>query len=386
MYADMIDLTKENAELALLEQLIRLPSVTPNDAGCQLLLANYLTSLGFSVESLRFNDVDNLWARRGDTSPVLVFAGHTDVVPAGPLKDWTSPPFEPSLRNGFLYGRGAVDMKGGLAAMLVACARFLSVYPDHSGSIAFLVTSDEEGPAIDGTKKVIEHLTSRGEKFDYCIVGEPSSDAQLGDTIKVGRRGSLGGKLMIYGKQGHIAYPHLADNPIHKSFSVLSALCREEWDQGNDQFSPTAFQISNLHAGAGVTNVIPGHLEVVFNFRYSPEVTAEQLERRVLEIMDEHNVRYDIVWNHSGLPFFMKSPHFSQVVSEVVQEIKGLKPLLSTSGGTSDGRFIATTGCDVIELGLCNATIHQIDECVRLADLKQLVQIYQRVLFRILNS
>jgi succinyl-diaminopimelate desuccinylase len=376
----MIDLTIENAELALLKQLIRLPSMTPDDAGCQSLLASYLVPLGFSIEHLRFDEVQNLWARRGNASPVLVFAGHTDVVPAGPWANWTSSPFEPTVRDGFLYGRGAVDMKGGLAAMVVACARFVKAHPNYQGSIAFLVTSDEEGEAIHGTREVIELLTSRGEKFEYCVLGEPSSRDHVGDTIKVGRRGSLGGTLMIYGKQGHIAYPHLADNPIHNAFSVLSALCNEVWDNGNNQFSPTAFQISNIHAGTGATNVIPGHLEVVFNFRYSPEITADQIKQRMGKMLEKHDVRHDISWSHSGLPFFAHSPDFSRIVSQAIEEVTGLRPVFSTSGGTSDGRFIATTDCSVVELGLCNATIHQVDECVRLTDLKQLVDIYEKLL------
>jgi succinyl-diaminopimelate desuccinylase len=379
-----INLTSSDAELKLLEQLIKLPSVTPDDAGCQVLLERYLTSLGFVVEHMRYGEVDNFWAKRGEGAPTLVFAGHTDVVPTGPEENWTFPPFEPTIKDGFLYGRGAVDMKGGIAAMIVACARFIAANPDHKGSIAFLITSDEEGPAINGTKKVVEALEARGEKYEYCVVGEPSSTEYLGDVIKIGRRGSLGGTLTIHGKQGHIAYPHLADNPIHKSFAALSVLCEEKWDQGNQHFAPTAFQISNIHAGAGVTNVIPGQLEAMFNFRYSPEVTADELKQRVTNLLDKQGINYTIEWWLSGSPFYMKSPEFSKAAVEAVKEVTGLDAELSTSGGTSDGRFIATTGCDVIELGLCNATIHQVDECVRVTDLEKLSKVYEVLLRKML--
>lgn len=382
----LIDLTAPNATLKMLEQLIRLPSLTPQDKGCQLLLADYLSSLDFHIEHLRFDEVDNLWAKKGKEAPLFVFAGHTDVVPPGPLTDWTSPPFEPTIRDGFLYGRGAVDMKGGLAAMLTGCAQFLKKYPHHKGSIAFLITSDEEGIALNGTKKVVEYLSQKGEVLNWCVVGEPSSQKQVGDMVKIGRRGSLGGMLTIYGKQGHIAYPHLADNPIHRSLAILSTLCEIRWDEGNAQFSPTSFQLSNIRSGTGATNVIPGALEVDFNFRYSPEVTAEILKERVVEILENTGVRYALKWGTIGQPFFMKSPFFSHQVADVIHELGGLQPELSTSGGTSDGRFIATMDCEVVELGLCNATIHQVNECVRISDLEQLSHMYAGILTKMLNS
>lgn len=370
--------------LALTQELLRIPSITPNDNGCQTLLIQHLQRLGFSIEPLPFGEVNNFWARRGKHGPVLAFAGHTDVVPTGPLEAWTSPPFQPEIRNGYLYGRGAADMKGNIAAMLVACERFIQLHPNHNGAIAWLITSDEEGAAINGTAKVIAHLQQRNEKIDWCIVGEPSSDQQLGDTVKIGRRGSLSGQLTIHGKQGHIAYPHLADNPIHKAMPVLAELTNTLWDRGNDYFQPTSFQISNIHAGTGVGNVIPGQLTVDFNFRYSPELTAEELQKKFEAVLHHHKIQYDVAWRHSGLPFLTQQGQLVQASCRAVEQVTDIMPTLSTSGGTSDGRFIAPTGSQVIELGLCNNTIHQIDECVAIADIEKLTRIYQQILEQLL--
>ena len=378
-------MTHLNPTLELTKKLIQSASVTPEDAGCQTLLASHLKPLGFTIESLRFGEVDNLWARRGTAAPLLVFAGHTDVVPTGPLAQWTSPPFIPTVRDGFLYGRGAADMKSSLAAMVIACENFIKQFPDHPGSIAFLITSDEEGPAINGTRKVIEHMQARHEKLNWCIVGEPSSEQQLGDTLKIGRRGSLNGRLKIYGKQGHIAYPHLADNPIHRSLAPLALLCDTHWDDGLDNFPATSLQISNINSGTGATNVIPDDLEVLFNFRYSPAVTAQELQQKVTTILDQRHFRYDLSWKLSGEPFLTDSGKLLDATCAAIQEVTGLIPQLSTGGGTSDGRFIAPTGCEVIELGPCNDSIHQIDERVRVDDLEPLARIYEEILVRLLT-
>lgn len=375
-----------NPTLELTQKLIQAASVTPEDAGCQPLLASHLKLLGFNIESLRFGEVDNFWARRGTAQPLFVFAGHTDVVPPGPLDQWTSPPFSPTVRDGFLYGRGAADMKSSLAAMVVACENFIKQFPAHQGSIAFLITSDEEGSAINGTRKVMEYLQARGEKLTWCIVGEPSCEKTLGDTLKIGRRGSLNGHLKIYGKQGHIAYPHLAENPIHRSLAALSLLCNTHWDDGLENFSATSLQISNLHSGTGATNVIPGILEVLFNFRFSPAVTAEELQQKVTAILDEHQLHYDLIWKLSGNPFLTASGQLLDATSAAIQEVTGLTPQLSTGGGTSDGRFIAPTGCEVIELGPCNDSIHQIDERVRVDDLTLLAKIYENILTKLLGA
>lgn len=372
--------------LLLTQDLIRRASITPEDAGCQTLIAERLQALGFTIQHLKFNDVSNLWAMRGNDVPRLVFAGHTDVVPTGPIENWRTPPFEPTIRDGFLYGRGAADMKGGLAAMIVACEQFVTQYPQHSGSIAFLITSDEEGPAVHGTRQVVEYLAENKIPLTWCIVGEPSSSQQLGDVIKVGRRGSLNGKLIIFGKQGHIAYPQLADNPIHRSLAALQALCAETWDNGNEHFPATCFQVSNIHAGTGVTNVIPDQLEVTFNFRYSPEITAEILQQRVAAILEQHQLTYQITWNHSGLPFTTPAGKLLNATQQAIMEVTGKMPQLSTDGGTSDGRFIAPLGCEVLELGPSNATIHQVDECVKVDDLIQLTSIYQAILQTLLRE
>jgi succinyl-diaminopimelate desuccinylase len=370
--------------LNLLQQLIRCPSVTPDDAGCQTIITEHLKKIGFHVESLRFENVDNLWATYGTQKPLVVFAGHTDVVPPGPIDAWSSDPFIPEIRKEFLYGRGAADMKSGLACMIIAAKQFIQQHPEFPGSIAFLITSDEEGPSINGTKKVIETLLQRGEKIDYCIIGEASSENQLGDQIRVGRRGSMGGKLTIFGKQGHVAFPHLALNPIHAAAAALHDLTTEVWDQGNESFPATSFQISNIHAGTGALNVIPGALEIYFNFRFSTAVTAEKLQQRVTHILENYQLNFDLQWDVSGQPFLTKKGKLITATQSAIQDIMGLEAIMSTSGGTSDGRFIAPTGAEVIELGPCNASVHQLNEHVRIADLDKLVEIYQLILTKLL--
>jgi len=374
-----------SATLELTKDLISRPSVTPEDFGCQQLLADRLSTIGFTIEHLRFGDTDNIWARRGTQSPVLAFAGHTDVVPTGPVENWSNPPFEPTIVDGLLYGRGTADMKGSIAAFVTACERFVAEHPDHTGSIAFLITSDEEGPATGGTVKVIEILEARGEKIDWCIVGEPSSTNKVGDVVKNGRRGSLNGRLTVKGKQGHIAYPHLAENPIHLLTPALTELCEVQWDQGNDDFPPTSFQVSNINSGTGVTNVIPGTAELVFNFRYSTEVTHEQLQKKVQAILDQHGLNYDLTWELSGKPFRTASGALVDAVKRAIKSTTGYDTELSTSGGTSDGRFIAPTGAQVIELGPLNATIHQVNECVSVEDLDLLSATYETVLNYLLS-
>ncbi|MCC6135995.1 MAG: succinyl-diaminopimelate desuccinylase [Candidatus Contendobacter sp.] len=384
-----------SATLDLALELIRRPSVTPVDAGCQELLAARLSALGFRVERLRYGEVDNLWARLGQSEPLFVFAGHTDVVPPGPLGQWASPPFAPEIRDGWLYGRGAADMKSSLAAMTTACEAFLAVQPQPRGSIAFLITSDEEGAAVEGTVKVVERLEARGEKMTWCLVGEPSSSAQFGDVIKNGRRGSLNGRLRLRGMQGHVAYPHLAQNPLHAIGPILTVLADEVWDQGDEFFPPTSFQISNLHSGTGAVNVIPGDLELLFNFRFLPAITVAQLQERVRLIIDTGLLneevktgqvfQYDLEWSLSGLPFFTAPGELVAATVAAIRAETGQEPELSTSGGTSDGRFIAPTGAQVIELGPINATIHQINERVAVADLERLSRIYQGVLERLLG-
>ena len=369
--------------LQLAKDLISRPSVTPKDEGCQLLMIDRLESVGFSIKSLKFGEVENFWATHGDTGPVFVFAGHTDVVPVG--ENWQTDPFNPIVKDGLLYGRGAADMKGSLAAMVVASERFVADFPSHKGSIGFLITADEEGPAVDGTVKVCEYLKKSNQSVDYCLVGEPSSTEQLGDVIKNGRRGSLNGRLTIIGKQGHIAYPHLANNPIHLAIPALDDLCRELWDEGNDYFPATSFQISNVHSGTGVTNVIPGNTEIVFNFRYSTESTHEQLQDRVAAILDKRALNYIINWEHSGYPFLTPEGDLVNACVDAIQVVKGIDVELSTSGGTSDGRFIAPVlDAQVVELGPLNATIHQVDECVSTQDLDDLTDIYYQVLKNIL--
>jgi succinyl-diaminopimelate desuccinylase len=374
-----------SATLDLAIDLINRRSVTPEDAGCQDVMAARLQALGFNIEPMRFGDVSNLWARRGDAQPLFVFAGHTDVVPTGDLSAWQSDPFQAEVRDGFLYGRGAADMKGSLAAMVTATEAFVAAHPNHKGSIGFLITSDEEGPAVNGTVKVIEALEARQEKMDWCLVGEPSSKERTGDVIKNGRRGSHNAKLTIYGKQGHVAYPHLAKNPIHLAAPVLVELAAIEWDQGNAFFPPTSFQISNVQSGTGATNVIPGSVEVLFNLRYSTETNHKEIEARVAEVLAHHGVRHTIEWNLSGLPFLTAAGELVQAARVAIREISNIETELSTSGGTSDGRFIAPTGAQVLELGPLNKTIHQVDECVTAADLDLLHAYYLRMLEKLLT-
>ena len=372
--------------LSLCCDLIRLPSVTPEDKGCQDLMISRLEAIGFDCTRLRFGEVDNFWAVRGDSGPLLAFAGHTDVVPTGPESQWNTPPFEPTLVGDTLYGRGTADMKASLAAMVVACEEFVAEHPDHQGRIAFLITSDEEGPAVDGTVRVMEWLQQQGEKIDWCLVGEPSSTASLGDVIKNGRRGSLNARLVVKGIQGHIAYPHLADNPIHRAAPALTALAAEEWDQGNSFFPPTSMQISNINGGTGATNVIPGELEVVFNFRFSTEVTDVELRQRTEAILDAHQLEYDIDWSLSGQPFLTPSGELVDAAVASIRDVAGIETELSISGGTSDGRFIAPSGAQVVELGPINATIHKIDEEVHAPDLPKLTAIYSGILERLLTE
>lgn len=364
----------------LTQQLLARPSITPNDAGCQTLLTERLIRLGFHCESMRFGDVDNLWARYGTAAPLLVFAGHTDVVPTGPETDWTSPPFQAEIRDGFLFGRGAVDMKGAIAAMVIAVEKFLQSKPNFPGSIAFLITSDEEGPAVNGTRKVMECLLSRQEKIDFCLIGEPSSDKTVGDQVRVGRRGSLHGKFIAHGKQGHVAHPHLAINPIHQCSLAFTDLAQTEWDQGNEYFPPTTFQITNLHSGTGAANVIPGHLSALFNFRFSTANTVENLQERTESIFRDHVQKYDLEWTLGAHPFLSTQGKLTSSIQSAIKTVTGQDTRLSTGGGTSDGRFIAPTGAEVVELGLTHATAHQIDECVSLKDLEQLKDIYLNVL------
>lgn len=376
-------MTDETLQLA--QQLISCPSLSPNDAGCQTILQARLSPLGFKCESLRFEDVDNLWARRGDQAPLVVFAGHTDVVPTGPETDWASQPFMPEVRAGYLYGRGASDMKGSVAAMIVAAEKFIQENPHFSGSIAFLITSDEEAAALNGTQKVIEVLQKRKEKIDYCIIGEPSSDKEVGDQIRVGRRGSLHGKLIIHGKQGHVAHPHLAKNPIHLSALALHDLAQMIWDKGNENFPPTTFQITNIHSGTGAANVIPGHLEVLFNFRFSTAVTVEELQKRTEAILDKYGLQYNIDWHIGGQPFLTKKGKLIAATQEAIKEITGLDVKLSTGGGTSDGRFIAPTGAEIVELGPSHATAHQVNESVKVEDLTILTTVYKKLLAHLFN-
>jgi succinyl-diaminopimelate desuccinylase len=372
--------------LELTRELVARPSVTPADAGCQGVIAERLAGIGFHLEPMPFGEVTNLWARRGDSDPLLCLAGHTDVVPTGPESDWTSPPFTPTVDGEWLRGRGTADMKAALAAMIVACEDFVRDHPDHAGSLAFLVTSDEEGIAVDGTKRVVERLSARGERIDFCLIGEPSSAQRLGDTARVGRRGSLSAELTVRGIQGHVAYAHVARNPLHELAPALAELCAIDWDQGNEHFPPTSFQATNIQAGTGVMNVIPGSLQLKFNLRYSTEQTKEGLEARVGDILDRHGLDYEILWRDVGRPFMTAGERFVEAVAGAVVEVTGIAPELSTGGGTSDGRFIAPAGAQVIELGHLNASIHQIDESVRIADLEPLKTIYKRVLERMLSG
>ena len=375
----------QDATLALTRELIARRSVTPDDDGCQDSMMARLEQVGFSVEPMRFDEVDNFWAIRGTSGPLLVFAGHTDVVPPGDDTRWDSDPFTATVDGNDLVGRGAADMKASLAAMVVACEQFVSQHPDHTGRIGFVITSDEEGPAKHGTVKVIETLTSRGEQIDWCVVGEPSSTEDLGDLVKNGRRGSLNARLTVHGKQGHIAYPHLADNPIHRAMPALDALAREAWDNGNDFFDPTSLQISTVQSGQGVTNVIPGTVEVLFNLRFSTELTAEAIQSRCEAILDAHDLKYEIEWSLSGEPFLTEPGALLDAVTHSIEAVTGRQPAVSTGGGTSDGRFIAPNGAQVVEVGHVNATIHQCNERVKITDVPKLTQIYEGILERLLG-
>ena len=375
----MSDLTSQ-PEIELLSELVKRTSITPDDAGCQQLLIDRLEALGFECETMIFGDTTNLWARRGNTSPVLCYAGHTDVVPPGDTAEWSTDPFVPTVKDGKLYGRGAADMKSGLASMVVAVERFLQENANHKGSIALLITSDEEGPARDGTLKVMETLTGRGETIDWCVIGEPSSQESLGDLIRIGRRGSLSGMLTVSGIQGHVAYPHLADNPIRRFAPVLAELHEIEWDQGNKYFPPTSFQVVNIQSGIGAPNVTPAELSARFNFRYSTEWDHESLQKRIHEIFDAHDLNYELKWHLSGEPFLTEEGKLTGAVVQAVEEIVGSKPKLSTGGGTSDGRFISPVGVDVVELGPVSASIHKIDEHVNIEDVLQLTNMYQRIM------
>ena len=369
----------------MLRELIGRRSQTPEDAGCQALLAGRLEASGFRCETIAANGVTNLWARRGSAAPVVCFAGHTDVVPTGPLEAWHSDPFQPTVRDGYLYGRGAADMKSSLAAFVVAIEAFVAARPHHAGSIAVLLTSDEEGPAIDGTLRVVERLEGRREKLDYCVVGEPSSVERLGDMIKNGRRGTLSGKLVVRGVQGHVAYPHLARNPIHLAAPAIAELAKKRWDDGDQYFPPTTWQVSNIHAGTGATNVIPGTLELDFNFRHAPVSSRADLERALGAVLRGHGLDYEIRWTGSGEPYLTPRGHLVEAVTQAVGEACGIVPAISCTGGTSDGRFIARICREVVELGPVNASIHQIDERVALADLDPLAAIYRGILARLLT-
>ena len=366
--------------LLLTEQLIARESVSPTDGGCQALMIARLEAIGFDVENLRFGPVDNFWAKRGRGGPVFCFAGHTDVVPPGPLDEWGNDPFLPLIKDGLLYGRGAADMKSGLAAMVTACEEFVGRYPAHRGTIAFLITSDEEGPSVDGTRRVVEVLRERNETIDWCLVGEPSSESALGDTIKIGRRGSLSGRLTVHGIQGHIAYPQLADNPVHALAPALTELVARTWDHGNVHFQPTTFQVSNISAGTGAPNVIPGELKARFNLRFSTEQTVDGLKTVVENLLQRHRVKYTLEWFISGYPFLTVPGELSEAATRAVREHLQITPKLSTGGGTSDGRFIAPMGAQVIELGVISESIHKVNECVRVADIDRLQRVYVRTL------
>lgn len=375
---------QQRATLALARQLIALRSVTPEDGGCQELLSRRLEACGFSVERMPRGSVVNLWARRGTAAPAVCFAGHTDVVPPGPLTQWLHDPFSPFERDGKLYGRGAADMKTSLAAFVVASERFIAAHPDHPGSIALLITSDEEGDALDGTAKVVQALIARGEHLDYCVVGEPTCDQRLGDTIKNGRRGSLLGTLRVRGIQGHVAYPHLARNPIHQALPALAELATVQWDRGNEHFPPTTWQVSNMRAGTGANNVIPGELTVHFNFRFSTASTADGLKRRVHELLDRHGLEYDVQWTLGATPYLTPAGPLVEAMRSSIRDVTGIDPDLTTSGGTSDGRFICAIAREIVEFGPLNESIHKLNEYIALADIEPLTRIYERLLERLL--
>jgi succinyl-diaminopimelate desuccinylase len=381
----MPDTPPKSETLRLTEELIARASVSPADGGCQVLMIERLEAIGFQVEQMRFGPVDNFWAKHGRGGPVFCFAGHTDVVPPGPLHEWGDDPFVPVVKDGLLYGRGAADMKSGLAAMVTACEEFVERNPHHGGTIALLITSDEEGPSVDGTRRVVEVLRERGESIDWCLVGEPSSESALGDTIKIGRRGSLSGRLTVHGVQGHIAYPQFADNPVHALAPALAELAARTWDHGNEHFQPTTFQVSNISAGTGAPNVIPGELKARFNLRFSTEQTVEGLKAVVEELLRRHRVNYSLEWFISGYPFLTVPGELSEAATRAVREQLQITPKLSTSGGTSDGRFIAPMGAQVIEIGVINETIHKVNECVRVADIDRLQRVYHRILELLLS-
>lgn len=370
----------DSPTLALAKDLISRQSVTPEDAGCQDLMIERLKALGFEIEVMVFEDTTNFWARRGTEAPLFAFAGHTDVVPAGPIEQWNTKPFEPTIVDGFLHGRGAADMKGSLASMIVAVEQFIAKHPDHTGSIGFLITSDEEGPFINGTVRVVEALMARDENIDMCIVGEPSSTEYVGDVVKNGRRGSITGDLTIKGTQGHVAYPHLANNPVHSSLLAINELATTEWDKGNDYFPPTSFQIPNVSAGTGASNVIPGEFNVQFNLRFSTELNNDIIVERITSILDKYDFEYDLKWTFNGDPFLTDAGSLLDAIVDAVGYVNDVKPALLTTGGTSDGRFIARMKGQVVELGPVNATIHKVNECVRVADLEKLTDMYERTL------
>lgn len=375
----------DSPTLALAKDLIRRPSVTPQDEGCQEVMIARLKALGFNIEVMVFEDTTNFWARRGTESPLFVFAGHTDVVPAGNIEQWQYPPFEPTVKDGFLFGRGAADMKGSLASMVVAVEEFISANPDHQGSIGFLITSDEEGPFINGTVRVVDTLMARGENIEMCIVGEPSSTDIVGDVIKNGRRGSITGDITIRGIQGHVAYPHLANNPVHHSLAALQELTNMEWDQGNKYFPPTSFQIPNINAGTGASNVIPGELKVQFNLRFSTELNNDIIMSKVIAVLDKHQLDYSIDWTFNGDPFLTDTGALLESVVKAVNDVNQTEPQLLTTGGTSDGRFIARMGGQVVELGPVNATIHKVNECVNIEDLEKLTNMYKKTMENLLT-
>jgi succinyl-diaminopimelate desuccinylase len=370
--------------LQLAKDLLSRESVTPEDAGCQQMMITRLEELGFTIETMVFEDTTNLWARRGTTAPVFCFAGHTDVVPVGKIEDWDTDPFVPTVIDGYLHGRGAADMKGSIASFLVAVENFVKAHPDHQGSVALLITSDEEGPFINGTTRVIDTLEARNEKIDWCIVGEPSSTKKVGDIVKNGRRGSLTGDIVVKGIQGHVAYPHLAENPIHKLAPALSELSQVVWDQGNDYFPATTLQITDIRSGAGASNIVPGEATCQFNLRYSTELTADLIKYRIEGIFEKHGLNYEISWIHSGQPFLTEPGNLLNAISDSIESVCGYATELSTSGGTSDGRFIAPTGAQVVELGPVNATIHKVNECVKISDIEQLADIYEQTLIKLL--
>lgn len=370
----------------LTRELIRIASVTPDDGGCMPLIREYMEPCGFTATPLRYADVDNIWLQHGNSGPVLCFLGHTDVVPAGHPDDWDSKPFLPEIRDGYLYGRGAADMKGSIAAMVSAFQHFILDNPDHKGTLAMLLTSDEEGEAVNGTRKVIEYLSEQGISINWCVVGEPTSQEQVGDMVKIGRRGSLTGHLTVAGVQGHVAYPHKASNPVHLIAPALHELCDISWDAGNEHYDPTSFQISNINAGTGADNVVPGKLKLQFNIRYSTETTEDAIKKLIVSVLERHGLKFELNWLPSSKPFLTPTGRLVEITARAVEKITGIRPVLSTTGGTSDGRFVAPTGAEVIELGPVNSTIHKVNECVRVSDLETLASIYHGIIDGLLGK